>query len=233
MPHSDYIGPDGNKWPSATDLTSLLPQDWLWAWYKREVQKHGWRGWQKCNAISNRGKRIGTHVHGLVEAALTGGTYEVWMDAAKRIPEPKRRLDKIHEMAKVLLAEIRADEVEAVELKLISHVYKLHGTTDAIMRDPNYPGVFIDDWKTSNGMSTSFPVQLAIYALCWNEMHPELMTAFGRILRVDKKADKAYVQKKVYEGLQDYVPVIDALRTIWDFSNKQGPWAKVKKDNEC
>lgn len=233
MPHSDYIGTDGTKWPSATDLTHMLPQAWLWAWYKREVQKHGWRGWQKCNAVSERGKRIGTHVHGLIEMGLTGKPYFAWLNETLKIPEPPRRMAKIHEMAKCVLAEIRVDEVETVETKLISQNYHLHGTTDAIMREEHLPGLMIDDWKTSNQMNTDeFRIQLAIYALCWNEMHPDQMIDRGRILRVDKKAKKTYVQIKRFENLAECIPVIDALRTVWDYANHQGPWAKQPKKDD-
>ena len=71
MPHQEYIGTDGQKWPSATELTSLLPQPWLMAWYRSAVKKHKWRGWQLCKAQSKRGTIIGSEVHGLIEGFIT------------------------------------------------------------------------------------------------------------------------------------------------------------------
>src|SRR6266853_3488119 len=100
--HSDYLI-NGVKAPSATELTRLLPDDWLWAYYKREVKKHGWRGWQRAKAHSNRAMRLGTHTHGLVEMALTGTKYVPFLDEANSIPEPERRIKLVRAWAAALI----------------------------------------------------------------------------------------------------------------------------------
>lgn len=219
MPHINFTE-DGDEWPSATGLTHLLPQEWLLNWYKREVKKHGWRGWQKCEATAERGRRIGTHVHSLVEAMLKGDQYNTG--------EPPRRDLKIREMAILLFTNIDKSAILGLEEHLTSDELKIHGTADLICDNKIY------DWKTSNGMDDKgFPLQLAIYAKCWNEKHPDQPIEWGEINRVDKKARKAYLQNKVYGPLTKYYPVIEALRVVWDYVNRQGSWKKDKGTNEC
>lgn len=222
MPHQDYIV-NGDSWPSATDLTALLPKDWLWAWYRREVKKHGWRGWQKCKAASNRGKRIGTHLHGLVEMGLTGRPYTPYLDYAARIIEPKRRLEHLHKMAHKVLEGLRSCDIEKVEEHLVSETLRLHGTVDYILRD-ELPGLSVDDLKTTVSIDNSMPIQLAIYARLWNGTYPDQRIDRGRIRRADKKSPTQHVQLKEFNQLHFYYPVIDALRVIWDYENKKGPW---------
>lgn len=231
MPHVDHIV-DGDIWPSATNLTHLLPQDFLWSWYKREVQKHGWRGWQKCNATSNRGKRLGTHVHGLVEMALTGKKYVAWLDEEKQLREPNRRLKQLEAWAKAIVETTQKDTINTIETKIISKSRHEHGTCDATVID-DILGLKIIDWKTSGSMDISFPIQLAIYARCWNEQEPDKLIDVGEIQRIDKKSKKFNVQVKTYQNLSQYYPVIDALHTIWDYVHKQGIWKKEKESAEA
>jgi hypothetical protein len=230
MPHSNYTV-NGEVWPSATDLTHLLPQDWVLAWYKKEVKAHGWRGWQKCLATSNRGKRMGTHVHGLVERGITGKPYTPYLDEKNKILEPARRLKQLEAWSKALLDTFNKDTPYTIEAKVINKELKIHGTLDAVVTDDEL-GMKIVDWKTSGSIDPSFGVQLAIYAMCWNDQNPDKIVNVGEIQRIDKKSAKNHVQVKLFPDLQKYYPVVHALRTIWDFVNKQGPWKPEEKKNE-
>ncbi len=212
MAHQDFIGPDGQPWPSATGLTHLLPQPWVMAWYKASVKRHGWRGWVKNLAQSNRGQRIGTEVHDLLESFInrtpppaTSGKYDsqAYADAL---------FDKVNPMVE--------DWVQT-ETHLVNTEYKVHGTTDMIVRLNHRPGLWIGDWKTSAAKDVlTHPVQLAIYALGWNEANPGQAIDQGFIARVDKKSKGLNVKIDEYQGLKAYFPVIKALREIWTYTNK-------------
>jgi len=208
MPHSDFIV-DGEAWPSATELTSLLPQPWIIAWYKSAVRKHGWRGWQRCLAQSKRGMKIGTEVHGLIEGYIKKESFEVsgkydssaFADAL---------FDAVNPLVQTFLE---------IEPHLVSNSLKIHGTADAIVW--MCEGLTVLDWKTSAAKSETHPIQLAIYAYCWNEMHTDNLVNRGVIARVDKKSKKLGVKLDVYEDLEQYYPVVTALREIWRYINQK------------
>lgn len=213
MPHIEYTGSDGRVWPSVTQLTSLLPKEFLWAWYHSQVRKYGYRGWIKCKAQSNRGLRIGTTVHDHIEHLLGQGIN----------PKP---IKNSWEIALALHDKVkeRIEEITQVEPHLVSNELRLHGTADMVCRLAGDTGLWILDWKTSFEKDLSHPVQLAAYALCWNEMNPDLVIDQGVIVRVDKKSKNLNVKIDEYKGLKDYFPLVKYLRHIYDYVNSKGPW---------
>ena len=221
MPHQDYIGPDGEPWPSATELTSLLPQAWILAWYKASVKKWGWRGWQHNLALSNRGLRIGTDVHALLEGFIHKKDVTV---------RPKYDSQAI---ADALFDAVNPsiDEYVAVEPHLISTRYRMHGTADLVVRINYETGLWVGDWKTSAKQSETHPIQLAVYALMWNESHPDQLIDQGFIARVDKKSkglkvkiDRWPDKDKGTPPLSAFFPVVKALRVIYDYINGAGDY---------
>jgi hypothetical protein len=216
---------NGKKAPSATELTRLLPQDWLWAHYKKHVRAHGWRGWQWCNAHSARAMRLGTHTHYLVEKELSHLPTEVcYMDEAKTIPEPERRMKLVRAWAKALVGTTTKDQITEIEKKVVNQELSEHGTIDAIAVEDDANRFFVKDWKTSGSISIDYPIQLAIYNRCLESLGYN-MAGYGEIERVDKelKSQKAqasgehHVQIKRFEHLDQYYPVIDALHVIWNY----------------
>jgi hypothetical protein len=209
LPHIDFIGPDGTAWPSATQLTNLLPQPWLWSWYKSQVKAHGWRGWLKCLATSKRGMKIGSEVHALIEGFIAKQPVEV----------PGKYDSQSYADALFDIVNPLVKRWVAIEPHLQSVSYKLHGTADAIVDVDE--GLTVLDWKTSASKSDTHPIQLAIYALAWNEMHPNQLITRGVIARVDKKSKRLGVKLDVYENLEQYYKIVLALRTIWSYTNEE------------
>src|SRR5579864_8827430 len=124
MPHRELVI-NGIKYPSATELTALLPQAWLWSWYKSQVKKYGWRGWQLCKAQSKRGMAIGSLVHEMLESYIT---------KAPSIPhDSKYGADQI---ADALFDKVNplVDEWVEIEPHLKSDELKIQGTADAVVR---------------------------------------------------------------------------------------------------
>lgn len=214
MPHQDFIV-DGERWPSATELTALLPQVWLWSWFKASVKKSGWRGWQRCLAQSKRGMRIGTEVHTLLESFIAKGTMTVKPEISGKY-ESEAFADALFDKVNPAI-----EKYIAIEPHLISNSLKIHGTADAIAQVVDNEELFVLDWKTSAAKSKTHPIQLTIYAYCWNEMHPDQLVNMGWIARIDKKSKKLGVKIDIYENLEQYYPVVQALRTIWEYSNKK------------
>jgi len=210
VPHQELII-DGIKYPSATELTALLPQAWLWSWYKSQVRKHGWRGWQLCKAQSKRGMAIGSEVHGLLESFIKKNDYNELIGKDKYDSQiiADALFDKVNPLV---------DEWVAIEPHLKSEELKIQGTADAIVRMNLTPGLVLLDWKTSAQKSETHPIQLAIYARLWSEMHPDQQIDQGIIARVDKKSKRLTVKLDEYKGLKQYYPIIDALKIIWDYT---------------
>lgn len=214
MPHIEYIGSDGKVWPSATELTYLLPKNFLWAWYRREVEKDGWAGWLRCNATSEIGKKVGTAVHGHIESWTTGKDLLDGVDNSLEIAQA------LHNVVNPIV-----EEYVAIEPHLKSETLKLHGTADIIFKRKFTPGLRVGDYKTSFSKDKiSHPIQLAIYARCWNEEHPDVkpedIIDVGEIFRIDKK--KLTVKTDTYTNLKQYYPAIDALRVLWSHIHEKG-----------
>lgn len=207
MPHVDYIGSDGTKWPSATELTALLPKDFLWGWYQRAVQKDGWNGWLKCKAQSEEGKRLGTAVHAFLESLTL------------QKPSEEEEYKNCKEIAQAIFNKVdpMVDEYVKIEPHLISKELKIQGTADIIVRRVYDTGLWIGDYKTSYIKDDiGHPLQLAVYAFCWNEEHPDLIIDKGFIARVDKNSKKLNVAIDEYTDLKQYFPVIKALKVVYD-----------------
>lgn len=217
---------DGKTKPSVTETLGIIGKPFLWTWYKREVAKYGWRGWVKCDAISNRGKRVGTHMHGFIEEGLGGPAYTPWMYEDRKILEPNRRIQLAHTLANLVLKWLKDNKIEVVKMeqKLISREDMFGGTFDAVLR---FGGILIiADWKSSNQMDKWYAVQVSAYIKAWNENNPNDLIDTGVVVRADKKAKKPYLQIVQYNGTARYYKLFKALREIYDFDRGQGEWEK-------
>jgi hypothetical protein len=212
--------------PSVTETMGVVGKPFLMAWYKREVQKHGWRGWVKCDATSRRGMRIGTHMHGFIEAGLGGPAYTPWLYEDRKIVEPNRRVQLAQTLAKLVLDWLKENKIEVVrmEQKLISREDRYGGTFDAVLRFGNV--LIVADWKSSNSLDKWYAVQVAAYIKAWNENNPNEPIDTGVVVRADKKAKKPYLQIVQYNGTRRYYKLFKACREIYDFDRNLGEWEK-------
>lgn len=163
---------------------------------------------------------IGTEVHGLLEkfiATSLGAEFEDFAPISGKY-ESEAFADALFDAVNPLVKKW-----VSVEPHLKSEALKIHGTADAIVEmtlQPESYETYILDWKTSAAKSETHPIQLAIYALCWNETcKDDAKVQRGVIARIDKKSKKLGVKLDVYDNLNQYYPVIKALRTIWQYQN--------------
>ena len=211
MPHQDYVGSDGQVWPSVTQLTRLLPQGWLWAWYKHSVEKDGWAGWCANKKKSEDGMALGTQVHSEIEGLIKG--------EQEACNEAQALYDHV---------EPCIEEWVEIEPHLICNEHKFAGTADAIVEQSNSSGLWVLDWKTSFSKDDAHPIQLAAYAMAWNESREDKIDK-GLIVRVDKKDDLCNVKVDEYLDLHKYFPIVIALRAIWGYTEHEGVFAKPVK----
>lgn len=103
-------------------------------------------------------------VHAMVEASILG------LPAPEIPDEFRQRCDSAYGAWSEWFHGSRF-EIVATEVPLISELHRFGGTIDAIARD-RHGRLCLLDWKTSNGVYTDYALQLAAYALLWNEHNP-------------------------------------------------------------
>jgi len=141
----------------------------------------------------------------LIESFINHTTYEV---SGKY--DSQAYADALYDKVNPLVMEY-----VAIEPHVLSEKLKIHGTADAIVRLKDKSELYCLDWKTGAHKSIAHAVQLAVYAYCWDK---EPVTS-GLIARVDKKSKKLTVHIDEYPNLSQYYPIVEALRTLWEFCN--------------
>lgn len=205
MPHSDLII-NGVKWPSVTEVTSILAKPSLAKW--REYV-----GTKEADKISKEAAERGRTLHNFVEQFLKGETVVLCGEDEILRPAFKAWFDWWKESHFVCTHQ---------EVKVISKKYKYGGTFDAIIEYNKSP--ILVDWKFSNSEDWFRWLQLAGYAQAYHEQEKTKIKK-GMIVRIDKKGK---VHVKEMKNLWLYVPIFLSIRKVWDFVMKEGKF-KVKK----
>lgn len=203
MPHTAFLGPGGEQWPSVTEVLGIVAKPFLMDWYKREVYKSGLAGWQKCEKIYEDGCNFGTEAHNALE------TWNLAHPVAEMIYD--QFLPHVYEFI-------------AQEVKVVNNKYRYHGTADAIVRMEGEQGLWVLDWKTSNTTTDWYTVQMAAYAAAWNEEHPDQMIDQAICVHYDKKLKTPKLKVTKYYGLKQYFKAFVACREVLDFDRATGPW---------
>lgn len=195
MPHVEYEH-NGEKWPSVTEVTSLLSKPALYRWYAE-------KGWDECERIKNESTEYGRDMHAAIEAYFRG--------------EPIA--DKFTGLVSDLYREwIKPNNVEvlALEEHLVSEKLRYHGTPDLVCKVNGINTIV--DFKSNNRLYHEMVLQPVGYRLLWNETHPLVDQAI--LVRIDKKSGK--IHPTVYTDLHQYDSVFLGLRHVWNFVNKRG-----------
>jgi hypothetical protein len=112
---------------------------------------------------------IGTLVHEMVEAHIG----KVDFDESKLVglsEENRERVNSGYRAYRSWESMTRLEIVEQ-EMALVSELHQFGGTPDAIGRFNNE--LCLLDWKSSNGVYQDYLIQLAAYALLWEENRPD------------------------------------------------------------
>lgn len=203
--HTDYIGPDGKKWPSVTQITDVIAKPGLYKWY-------GELGYDKAKEVMDKAKDIGTATHDAIETYLRDRTV---------MPTDKLAAACVREFC-----EPYVKAVGSLEQKVINTDLRYHGTYDAVLTVKDMPvtkrskdtfsGDLLVDWKTAGAIYDTNGIQLGLYYGAGTLPHA------GLVVRIDKDTEKVYW--KLFQPLDCYFDVGKQLRSVWDFVNKQGAW---------
>lgn len=149
-----YADTDGNYYPSVTTVLEAYPKGKRFEQWLKDVGN-------EAEDIVERAAQQGTNVHNAVERMLKGDTIyfiDYTLDEWKMIL-------KYHEF----YTEYKPT-VEAVEHNIVSKTIGVGGTLDLVC---NINGErWLIDLKTSGAIYDNHFVQLATYAVMWNEAYP-------------------------------------------------------------
>lgn len=159
---------DGNRYPSVTSVLSVMDNmEWYDLWVARIGQA-------KADSITRIAGDRGTALHAACQHFICSDS-----------PAPELMPDDLYRFALIKKELSKLEKVRAVEHKMVSDQYQVGGTADLIAYYGGKLTTF--DYKSSNKPKyedafDSFWLQVAFYAIIWNETHPtELVTQLGII----------------------------------------------------
>lgn len=183
MPTQAYRTKDGKRVPGTTTIISRRKEAdglmyWAWSCGRDGIDYREAR---------DKAADAGTIAHAMVEADVKGEPF----DRAPWPAELLARADSAFEAYQQWRKQSRLQPI-ASELALVSETHRFGGTIDLVFRDAA-GRVMMADVKTSNALYYDHLVQVAAYAILWDEHNPfDPITEF-HILRFAKEhADFAH-----------------------------------------
>jgi len=146
-------------YPSVTRVLDALPKgEHFYTWMK-DVGHN-------ASIIAGRAADEGTNVHDALEGIMQGIPASlVDADGKENYNETEWKcIMRGHQFL-----ERYSPKPEYIEVRLASDLYKTGGTADLVAWIPKLKQYWLIDWKTSNNISESYKVQLAIYAAMLEE----------------------------------------------------------------
>jgi len=158
---------DGKYYPSVTSVLNYFPKNQFFHSWLKDVGHNS-------DIIANKAANEGTQVHNAVEEFLNGKEI-TWIDEHGNA---KYNLDVWRMILKFAdFWNTHKPELIATEYHLFSDMHKYAGTADLIVKIKGK--IWLLDVKTSNSLHTSYGLQLAAYAMAWNEMHDTFIEDTG------------------------------------------------------
>ena len=214
LPDGRYYQRNGEYYPSVTYVLSFYPkgkffEDWL--------KKVGY----SADYIVKKASEEGTQVHEMIEAYLNGEELK-FLEHGRPMYDPNvwqmflRFVDFWEEYKPTL--------IEA-EVHLFSDELKVAGTCDMVCEIDGE--LWVIDFKTSNHLQTTYDLQTAMYAKCFEECFGKKVDRTGILwLKSSKRGPKkGKMQGKgweVYESsrtIEENLDIYRAVRTLFDLEN--------------
>lgn len=193
-----YYKRQTDYYPSITYILSYLPkgkffEDWL--------KQMG----MSADIIAQKAADTGTKVHNLIEKYLNSeiGEEIIWVDSEYNVYHDE-------EVWKMFLKfvdfwETYKPTLLETEVNLFSDKYKIAGTCDLVIELNGKK--YLLDIKTSNNLHTSYDLQTAAYAVCWEECFAEKIDEIGVLwLKSPKKGPDKSGKKIQGKGWELYQP---------------------------
>lgn len=201
-----YEGDTGRRMPSVTTVGGMLDKPGLVYW----ANNHGLEGRDLRAAREfESATDIGSYVHDCVHADIHGDEFPTF---------PEHLAARQDAVDSALNAWRRWREGSgltfiATEVPFVSEQYAYGGTIDAVVRDEQ-GRLAIADWKTSKGIYKDYLIQVAAYAMLWDENNAESITGGYHIVRFSKEhGDMEY---RHFPELEDGKRAFVLLRELYD-----------------
>lgn len=211
-PRAGYFAEDGTKLPSVTTILGRFKDSGgllQWAF------KQGQSGAASLYEERDKAAEIGTLAHAMCEAHLTGGD-----PAAVIANVPAEHAQKAQTAFSAFLSWMGSQTATVIsaEAPMVSEAYRYGGTPDLVIRDRD-GRLAMADIKTSNAIYREYLVQVAAYALLWDECHPDdPITGGFHILRFGKES--ADFEHRYFPALDEAREMFVALRLAYDLDTK-------------
>ena len=188
-PKNGYRDSSGRTLPGVTTILGMLAKPALlhWAFEQGKLAERG----EISSLYDKRDEAAatGTLVHDMVEAAEKGQVPELLL-AGVGVEQASKAETGF--LAYLQWREDSKREVLLTELPLVSDRFAYGGTLDVVYSAKG--GVILGDYKTGNQIYSETWLQLAGYAVLWEEHRPEPIVGY-QVLRFDKRTggfDVAY-----------------------------------------
>ena len=219
LPDSRYYRRHGKYYPSITYILSYYPkgkyfEDWL--------KKVGY----SSEHIVKKAAEEGTQVHEMVEAYLLGEELNFLNQWSK--PQYHPDVWKMFLRFVEWWEEYNPTLIET-EVHLFSDELKVAGTCDLVCEINNE--LWVIDLKTSNNLQTTYELQTAVYAKCYEECFGKKVDRLGILwLKSSKiKMSKEKMQGKgweIYESKRTQGENLDIFKTVKKLFDLENPTHK-------
>ncbi len=203
-------------YPSVTSVLNYFPKNKFFHEWLKDVGHN-------ADIIASKAASEGTQVHNAIDRFLNGEEIK-WIDE-------NGRAEYSLEVWKMILKfadfwNTHKPELIATEYHLFSDTHEYAGTTDIIVRLNNQ--VWLLDIKTSNSLHTSYDLQLAAYAVAWNETHNTLIERTGILwLKASTRGEgrKDAIQGKGWQlkPSDDIATNFEMFKKIYDIYKLENP----------
>lgn len=204
MPTQPYVNKAGKRVPSVTTIISRFKESGglvHWAW---QLGRDG----LDYRTEREKAADAGTAAHAMVEADIKGEPFDA-SPYADEILEPARMAFGAY---KEWTDQTKLKPV-ATEVPLVSEAYQFGGCLDAMLVNGK---LSLGDWKTSNAVYADYLIQLAAYAILWEENHPfEPIEGGFHLLRFSKGGDFSH---HFYPKLDEAKRAFVLMRELYDIS---------------
>lgn len=150
-----YKNTDGNYYPSVTTILDAYPKGKRFEQWLKDMGN-------EADDVVERAAKQGTNVHEAIEALLKGEKIE-WKDYTLDEWKMILRFEEFYNSSNMLII--------AAEVNIVSTTIGVGGTIDIVCKINGER--WLIDTKTSGDIYDNHFVQLATYAMMWNEKYPD------------------------------------------------------------
>lgn len=194
-----YKRSEGVYYPSVTTILQYLPKAKFFEQWIKDVGHN-------ADLIMRRAAKEGTQVHNAIEELLEGNEIE-WMDEYGNAKYSQIVWEMINKF--VDFWSTYKPELIATEQFVFSDKYKYAGTADIVCKIEDE--IWLLDIKTSNSLHKAYDLQLASYAVGWEEVKGQKIDRTG-ILWLKSSKRGSSNQKGKIQGNGWELKIIDNIQ---------------------